>query len=117
MPEKLRVLAGTVRKLEVELGACISQLRSGAEDAVLTTLERNRQRLGDLASDLDSHATIVETIDMTVADRMNNFLMAVQTVSDRLRGSTSPEVHDQLRSTVEHGRATVTQIRKSLARM
>jgi hypothetical protein len=68
-----------------------------------------------VALDVAAHADAVEDIDRTVSDRMNNFLMMVQTVSDRLRDTVPAEIRDHLRMTVEHGRASVSSIRKALA--
>lgn len=109
MPERLRSIASGLRAMNVNL-AC------SAEDSA--ALQQARERLAELAAEIDQHAEAVVVVDRTVADRMNNFLMSVQTACDLLRGSNvSSDVCQHLRLTVEHGRVAVSDIRRALAMM
>lgn len=117
MPEKLQSLASALRTIELQLGGSIKAV-SESEPRVVEMLQEHRTNLARLARELDEQARVVSAIDVTVADRMNNFLMTIQTVSDRLRDmDVDHDIRDQLRMTIDHGRATVSQIRKTLAQM
>jgi len=118
MPERLRHIASTLRTINVHLATSVAALRTHGDEGTPEVLELQSagERLAQLAFDLDAHADGIDVVDRTVADRMNNFLMSVQTASDLLRGNgEQPDVRNHLRLTVEQGRSTVSDIRRALS--
>jgi len=118
MPERLQSLASSLRAVELHLGASIDRLREVVSPELLAPLHEHRANLVRLAGDIDEQSRAVSAIDALVADRMNNFLMTVQTVSDLLRDvPIEHDIREHLRMTVDHGRTTVSHIRKVLAEL
>src|SRR5689334_2206949 len=106
MPERLRSIASVLRAMN-------ASLRTSGQAESSEALQRACERLAELAAEIEEQAEAVIVVDRTVADRMNNFLMAVQTACDLLRNENgSSDVCHHLRQTVERGRSAVTDIRR-----
>jgi hypothetical protein len=117
MAQKLRTLAANLRAAELSVATSVARLRNEGERTAIDALDAHCADLRRMASEVEQHARTITAIDMVVADRLNNFLMAILTASERLRDQGVADIREQLRITVDHGRAAVAHIRKSLADM
>jgi len=116
MPEPLRSIASVLRAMNAHLAYSADSLRTSGEAESSDAIRRACERLAELAAAIEEQAEAVVVADRTVADRMNNFLMSVQTAYDLLRNENgSSDVCHHLRQTVERGRSAVTDIRRVLS--
>ena len=112
-------LTDALRAAQARAEAMTGQLSTADADKMRRALDEQRLLLAELseyAAKLEERLTQVHD---TVADRMNNVLMCVQTVSDLLRRPPTPDAAEDLRqrlqTTVETGRDAVRRIRAGLA--
>ncbi|HEX8152647.1 MAG TPA: hypothetical protein VF698_05950, partial [Thermoanaerobaculia bacterium] len=108
-------LTDALRAAQARAEAMTGQLSTADADKMRRALDEQRLLLAELseyAAKLEERLTQVHD---TVADRMNNVLMCVQTVSDLLRRPPTPDAAEDLRqrlqTTVETGRDAVRRIR------
>ncbi len=119
----LQSLASRLRHLDFEIAQRVHQLRNGHDPApIAEALDSVRNEMSIIANELMHNASSLSGVDGVIADAMNNVLMSIQTVCDRLRDRTVSsgairEVHDQLRDTIESGRSLVTRIRQVIGKM
>ena len=121
----------TLHALAAALGALQREADSLAQRTPLSNDEASvrlhsihaeeRRVLDDLRSSLDDHAVKINRLEDLIADRFNNVLMSVQTISDRMRrlepSDNVEQLREQLTETISVGRETMQLIRRDLEAM
>ena len=118
MSRDLISLTTALRAAHARAEAATDALSSDDATMMRAALDDERlllNELSDYVADLEERLLQVHD---TVADRMNNVLMSVQTVSDLLRRAPTPDTAEDLRqrlqTTVETGRDAMRRIRAGL---
>jgi hypothetical protein len=89
------------------------------EDRAL--IEREAALIARLVSDLETREKAVAACSHTLADRLNNMLMGLQTVADQLRSmddkSPTARFGSQLEQIIRSGRETLKALRQAVAEL
>lgn len=116
---ELRALAAALRMTHERAEALTHEmLPPESAEKVRRIFDEQRSLLVELSRRLETLDQRVEHVNDTVADRLNNVLMSVQTVSDLLRRSPTltqaDEICQRLQTTVETGRDAMKKIKAGL---